>query len=95
MAATAILEGPKAVDAATVIAKANADWQAWDLGPDFGQTTARILMFDCNTYADVLEVLRHYKSEGWLSADGWRARFDGPPFRMGGDISVVGTPIIV
>lgn len=91
--ATAILEGPNAVDVATAIVKANADWNAWDLGPDFGQVTARIEMTDCQTYADILEVLRHYRSEGWISADGWRAKFDGPPFRLGSDISVEGTPI--
>ena len=89
-----ILEGPKAIDAARVLIKSNADWMAWDLGPDFGQVTARILAVDLHTFVELRIELDRFIAERWLDPQGWILRMDGPPYKgEGEEVSVTGTEI--
>jgi len=87
-----ILQGPDAIKAAVYI-KDSIGAEAYDLGPDFGQDTARVwLPESTRNYVTLFE---HWRDMGWFKnvGDNFRVVFDGPPFRMGSDISVMGTPL--
>jgi hypothetical protein len=90
-----ILQGPDAIKAAKWLMRA-LDTEAYDLGPDFGQDTARVWMFvRTEKPVDWVAAVVRWQALGWFDGVGvnFRAIFDGPPFRMGSDISVVGTPL--
>ena len=91
-----ILQGPDAIKAAVYL-KAAFDTEAFDLGPDYGQDTARVWMFvRGDKPVDWVAVVTRWRDEnGWFDAVGrnFTVKFDGPPFRMGDDIAVVGTPL--
>src|SRR6266705_2384720 len=93
-----ILQGPDAIAAAQYLMRC-FDVRAFDLGPDFGQPTARVWMFSANRLMDKpvdwVAAVARWQLLGWFAGIGNRFRpvFDGPPFRMGGDIAVEGTPL--
>lgn len=93
-----ILQGPDAIKAAIYLMD-KFGTEAFDLGPDFGQDTARVWLRETPTPDVPIDWIAAV--ERWRDEDGWfdnigpdfRVVFDGPPFRMGNDISVVGTPL--
>ena len=90
-----IFQGPDALKAARKLV-AEEHVGAFDLGPDFGQDTARIYLPSIQGGAQVwiasLENDRDVRR--WFDPDAdFRVLFDGPPFSSGGIPSVEGTPL--
>lgn len=93
-----ILQGLDAIGAARLLMKF-FQTEAFDLGPDYGQDTVRVWMYGPNERmggkpVDWVTLVTHWRDDGWFNGWGnFRALFDGPPFRMGGDVAVEGTPL--
>jgi hypothetical protein len=89
-----ILEGPKAVDTARILIKSNMVDRAFDLGPDFGQVTARIFSIELHTFTELRIEFDRFIAERWIDPEGWILRMDGPPYKGDGEeVSVVGAEI--
>ena len=93
MSDSVILQGPDAIKAAAYIKRA-AGFEAYDLGPAYGQNTARI-WFPTSPNDWIAVVERWRDKLRWFDGTGndFRVLFDGPPFREGDDIAIEGTPI--
>jgi hypothetical protein len=94
---TVIFKGSDALKAAKYV-QDNGLCQAYDLGPDFGENAARLWLPEHEVdgpqrWISIFERWRDVNH--WFDAVGadWRVVFDGPPYRMGGNISVEGTPM--
>lgn len=91
-----ILQGPDALKAAVYLRDA-LGVPVYDLGPDFGEDTARVWMIvQTPKPVDWVERVNHWRDVlGWFDNVGkdFRAVFDGPPFAQGGIPSVDGTPL--
>ncbi len=91
---TVIFKGPDALKAAKYTQDSGLG-AAYDLGPDFGQNTARLYLPEHQTggaqkwiaFFENCRDVRH-----WYDAVGtdWQVVFDGPPYSMGGVPSVGG-----
>jgi len=92
-----IIQGDRAIEVAHALKVAGfcaPGYGPWDLGPDFGETTTRVLLLDIHGSLEAIAFLERARGDGWLPKDGWRPRNDGPPFSGDGeDASVVGTVI--
>lgn len=65
----------------------------WDLGPDYGEDTARVLLTAPTDNEEALRFLENSRKAGWLPPLDWRMVPDGGKYRLGGDVAVEGTPI--
>lgn len=105
MAESLIIRGRDAIAAARYLKHNGFCEAAFDLGPDFGQDTARIYLTNTGmldgramTPRDWLELMEHWRDVNhWFDNVGadWQVTYDGPPYKeeIGGGPAVEGTPI--
>ena len=93
-----IVTGQIALDVARKLKRLNLCPEGegpWDLGPDFGQDTARVVLTEPQTLEDAANMMRGLIIAGLIPPmnGDWRLKPDAPPYRMGDDVSVEGTEI--
>ena len=90
-----IFKGRDALDAARILSNAKLA-VAFDLGPDYGQSTARLYFPEriVNGEHAILELIKQWINSGWFGdRTSWEVVHDGPPYSQAGIPAVDGTPI--
>lgn len=90
-----ILQGQDALAAAKYLMRA-LDTVAFDLGPDYGQDTARVYFFTrVDKPVDWVLAVRRWIDLGWFDKVGaiFTVEYDAGKFRLGNDVAVEGTPL--